>query len=81
MSIGLEKAFVQHSQGALTYLSYPWNRDADLEIVPISPPTCISSDDGPVTYWLQLPKLDEETGRIIRTLENTIFIFDTAQLL
>jgi hypothetical protein len=81
-AIGFEKAFIQHSDRSITRLSYSWGtREGDKDECHVSSCIPVISGDYPTTpNGARLPKLDEETGRIVQDFREGILVIDTAIL-
>lgn len=77
----LEKAFLHYQDGSVSRLTFSWD---DWEIGNADPwplRSCVraTSKGYPATYDRnRLPKLDEETGRVIQASRDSILITDTA---
>jgi hypothetical protein len=79
-AIGFQKALIQHSDQSTTRLSFS-GKLHDSDGIDTFPSSCvITSRDYPTTPGARLPKLDEETGRIVQDLNDGVMIIDTATL-
>jgi hypothetical protein len=82
-AIGFEKAFIQHMDRSITRLSFSWETGPAERIGSAPASTCgmvISRDYPTVWHGARIPRLDEETGRIVQGLMDGIRIIDTATL-
>ena len=67
---GFQKAFLQHSDQSITRLSFSGKPQDPEDIIACPSSHIVISIDYPaVPGQIQLPKLDEETGRIVRELK------------
>ena len=80
-AIGFQKAFFQHSDLSITRLSFSGKPQDPEDIVACRSSHIVTFRDYPtVPGGILLPKLDEETGRIVQELKNGVIIIDTASL-
>ena len=78
---GFQKAFLQHSDQSITRLSFSGKPQDPEDIIACPSSHIVTSIDYPtVPGEIQLPKLDEETGRIVQNLKDGVMIIDTAIL-
>ena len=80
-AIGFQKALIQHplADESTTRLSFSGKLNSD-GIDTFFSSCVITSRDYPTTLGVRLPKLDEETGRIVQDLRDGVIIIDTAIL-
>ena len=80
-AIGFQKAFLQHSDLSISRLSFS-GKPQDLDGIVAYPSShVVTSRDCPtIPSGTQLPKIDEETGRIVQELKDSLMIIDTAIL-
>jgi hypothetical protein len=76
-AIGFEKAFIQHLDRSITHLNFSWEKGEASDTS--SSPVSVVFRDYPTTYnGARIPKLDEETGRIVQDLRFGFRVIDTA---
>ena len=79
-AIGFQKAFLQHSDRSITRLSFSGKVPQSEDVVACLSSHVVAFRDYPTVPGFPLPKLDEETGRIVQNLKNGVIIIDTASL-
>lgn len=80
-AIGFQKALIQHADQSITRLSFS-GKPQDSGGADARPSSCVttSRDYPTITAGARLPKLDEETGRIVQDWKDGAMIIDTAML-
>ncbi|RDB18718.1 hypothetical protein Hypma_014706 [Hypsizygus marmoreus] len=81
LSVGFEKAFIQHRDRSISRLKFSWDKRGIQEVKPASSCPTITVKGYPTTLnGARLPLLDEETGRVVQSSREGIVIVDTALL-
>lgn len=77
-AIGIERAFIQHEEPLITRLDFSWEAGLAENM---SSSTCgsVAFTNYPTTCsGARIPKLDEETGRIVQDVRDGFWVIDTA---